>query len=66
MLVIDERNYSGTVMQADQVVEDQDFCNPEFIELEKLAECGINVADINKLKSSGITSIKSVIMFLYH
>lgn len=50
-------------MQAEQVVEDQDFCNPEFIELDKLAECGINVADINKLKSSGITSVKSVIMF---
>ena len=37
---------------------------PEFQinEIERLQECGINMADINKLKNAGYSSVKSVIM----
>lgn len=44
------------------MVEEQDI--PEFIvnEIERLQECGINMADINKLKNAGFSSVKSVLM----
>jgi meiotic recombination protein DMC1 len=42
--------------------EDEDI--PEFVvnEIERLQECGINMADINKLKNAGYSSVKSVLM----
>jgi ERCC4-type nuclease len=37
---------------------------PEFVvnEIERLQESGINMQDINKLKSAGFSSVKSVLM----
>ena len=45
-------------------MEDEDEDIPEFqiLEVEKLQECGINMADINKLKNAGYSSVKALIM----
>lgn len=44
------------------MVEEEEV--PEFVvnEIERLQECGINMADINKLKNAGFSSVKSVLM----
>lgn len=39
-----------------------DLEQTNFIEIEKLQEHGINVADITKLKSSGFCTISSIVM----
>ena len=41
---------------------EQDLETANFLEIEKLQECGINVADINKLKSAGFCTVSSVVM----
>ncbi|KAJ3180829.1 Meiotic recombination protein dmc1 [Gaertneriomyces sp. JEL0708] len=52
----------------DQVVgeeelQDEEFeVSPDFMEVDKLQECGINSADIQKLKTSGITTVRAVQM----
>ncbi|KAJ3208060.1 Meiotic recombination protein dmc1 [Clydaea vesicula] len=47
----------------DQELElDEEELEIDFVELDKLQDLGINAADITKLKTSGITSVKAVIM----
>ncbi|KAI8908846.1 meiotic recombination protein dmc1/lim15-like protein [Powellomyces hirtus] len=53
----------------DQVVADEDNAleeefevSPDFMEVEKLQDAGINNADIQKLKSNGITTVRAVQM----
>lgn len=33
-----------------------------FIEIEKLQDCGINAADITKLKSAGYCTVSAIVM----
>ena len=43
----------------EQVVQDVELVQmDEFLEIDKLAEVGINSADVTKLKNFGITTVK--------
>ncbi|KAI9328419.1 RecA-like protein Dmc1 [Obelidium mucronatum] len=45
-----------------QVLDDEEVEQEEIMEIDKLATCGINVADILKLKAAGIQTIRGVQM----
>lgn len=56
----EEDNMNKHAMSEEEYGEDEQ--NEVFIEIEKLQENGINIADINKLKMNGIATIKAVVM----
>ncbi|KAJ3038599.1 Meiotic recombination protein dmc1 [Rhizophlyctis rosea] len=47
---------------ADEELLEEDIENPDFMEVDKLQDAGINSADITKLKTNGITTIRGVQM----
>ncbi|KAJ3132987.1 Meiotic recombination protein dmc1 [Geranomyces variabilis] len=50
------------VPDEDNAIEDELEVSLDFMEVEKLQDAGINNADIQKLKSNGITTVKAVQM----
>lgn len=51
-------------MEEEQSQSQADEDQHEFVlkEIDTLQECGINVADINKLKAAGLCTIPSILM----
>lgn len=42
--------------------DEEEVAEFQVNEIERLQDCGINMADINKLKNAGFSSVKSVLM----
>lgn len=56
------KNISSSIQKNDIMEEEEDVPEFEINEVDRLQECGINMADINKLKSGGFASVKSILM----
>jgi meiotic recombination protein DMC1 len=49
-------------IESQSLAEEDDHAEFVLKEIDTLQECGINVADINKLKSAGLCTIASILM----
>ncbi|KAJ3168390.1 Meiotic recombination protein dmc1 [Irineochytrium annulatum] len=52
---------AAVVAEEDEhMLQEDDFENPDFMEIDKLQEVGINVSDISKLKSQGLQTVRGM------